>query len=99
MIRWWLRHPLLVALLALALLLSGCATPGPQIVRVPVAAECPAPAVVPRPALAVADLTPDAAPDAVLKAYAATVEALMSYAEALETQLDAYRSKQHEQRQ
>lgn len=80
------------AILIAALSAAGCATQPPQVVRVPVAAECPAPALVPRPALPVADLTPDAAPDAVVRAYAASLEALMGYAEALERQLAAYRS-------
>lgn len=75
-------------------LLAGC-TSEPVIrtveVRVPVAAECPAPPSLVRPALPIADLTPESQPADVLRAYAASIEALMGYSQELETVLDGYR--------
>ena len=75
-------------------LLAGC-TSEPVIrtveVRVPVAAECPAPPSLVRPALPLADITADSSPADVLRAYAATVEALMGYSLELEGVLDGYR--------
>lgn len=75
------------------LLLAGCASaPQPPVeVRVPVPVPCPAPPDTVRPALPLADLTPDSPPDVVLRAYAASIEVLMGYAESVETLLDAYR--------
>lgn len=75
-------------------LLAGCTTE-PVIrtveVEVPVAVDCPAPPPLVRPALPIADLTPDSQPADVLRAYAATVEALMGYSVELEVLLNGYR--------
>lgn len=84
MCRWLLILPVL----------AGCASE-PVIrtveVRVPVAANCPAPPQVVRPGLPIADLAPDSQPADVLRAYAATVEVLKGYCGELETVLDGYR--------
>ena len=75
-------------------LLAGCAAE-PVIrtveVEIPVAVDCPAPPAIARPALPIAGLTPDSQPADVLRAYAATVEALMGYSLELEGVLDGYR--------
>lgn len=80
-------------LLALPLL-AGCAAE-PVIrtveVEIPVAVDCPAPPALARPSLPIADLEPDSTPADVLRAYAATVEALMGYSLELEGVLDGYR--------
>jgi len=85
----------LSASLVVCALLAGC-TSEPVIrtveVRVPVAAECPAPPSLVRPALPIADLTPESQPADVLRAYAATVEALMGYSLELEELLAGYRA-------
>ena len=77
-------------------LLAGCAAE-PVIrtveVEIPVAVDCPAPPAIARPALPIAGLTPDSQPADVLRAYAATVEALMGYSLELEGVLDGYREK------
>lgn len=74
---------------------SGCAATRPDatptIVRVPVAAECPAPPEVYRPALAIEALSPTATPPEVFQAYVSSMYALMGYAEQLEAYLSAYR--------
>ena len=75
----------------IALLLAGCATtPRTVEIRVPVPADCPAPVVPARPVLPVGALAADAPPADVARAYAASVEALMGYAMALELLLGAY---------
>lgn len=80
------------AVLALAMLLPlvGCAS-SPVRAQIPVAVPCPPPPAVARPALPIAELTAESQPDAVMRAYAATVEALMGYAGELELLLDGYR--------
>ena len=84
------RFPLFLPLLA------GCAAE-PVIrtveVEIPVAVDCPAPPAIARPALPLADITADSSPADVLRAYAATVEALMGYSLELEGLLDGYREK------
>lgn len=81
-------------LLALPLL-AGCAAE-PVIrtveVEIPVAVDCPAPPALMRPALPLADITADSSPADVLRAYAATVEALMGYSLELEELLAGYRA-------
>lgn len=79
--------------LAIVLLAGGCAHRPPQTVTVqgPVAVPCPPPPIVNRPALPLSDLTPESGPDAVMRAYAASVAALMGYAAELERLLDGYR--------
>ena len=75
-------------------LLAGCAAE-PVIrtveVEIPVAVDCPAPPALMRPALPLADIAADSSPADVLRAYAATVEALMGYSLELEGVLDGYR--------
>jgi hypothetical protein len=76
------------------LLVSGCATvakvpEAPRVVEVPVAVECPHPKVPERPHLPIADLTDKSEDSDVVKAYAATVQALKDYAAALELLLQA----------
>lgn len=76
----------------MALALTGCAaTPRTVEVRVPVPVDCPAPVVPARPVLPVGALTADTPPADVVRAYAASVEALMGYAGALEAVLSGYR--------
>ncbi len=79
-----------LVMIALLGLLAGCSTL-PRTVEVPVAIPCPAPPKVSRPRLAVGSLLPDSAPAEVVRAYAASMEALAGYAERLETILDGYR--------
>lgn len=78
----------LLSILALASL-WGCAHE--TIVQVPVAVPCPPPPVVSRPHLPIADIKRGDGEAALIKAYAATVEALKGYAEELEALLDGYR--------
>ena len=76
----------------LVALLAGCASGAlaPVRVEIPVAVPCPAPQLLPRPVLPIADLLPDA-PDAdVLRAVIASLEALTGYSQALERQLSVY---------
>lgn len=72
-------------------ILAGCSSVPPHA-EIPVAVPCPPPAAAARPALPIAELTADSPPDTVMRAYAATVEALMGYVEELETLLDGYRA-------
>lgn len=73
--------------------LAGCASE-PVIrtveVEVPVPVDCPAPPAIARPVLPIAELAPDSTPADVLRAYAATVEALMGYSIELEEVLKGY---------
>lgn len=75
---------------AILLLCLGCAH-APQVVNVPVAVPCPAPPAIARPHLPIASLRKDDPPAAVMRAYAATVEALSGYARELEAILQGYR--------
>ena len=76
-------------------LIAGCATPAqqfsaPRIVEVPVAVQAPPPDI-PRPKLAIDSLSNTSNSAEVVRMYRATVEQLISYSEALETALDAYK--------
>lgn len=73
--------------------LTGCATTAqmPAQVLVPVAAECPAPTLPPRPRLPLADLPDNAKPDETARAAVASLQIAMDYAEALEQLLGAYK--------
>ena len=75
--------------IGLALSVGGCAHE--TIIQVPVAVPCPPPPVVSRPHLPIADIKKDDGEATLIKAYAATVEALKGYAEELEVLLDGYR--------
>lgn len=79
----------LLLILGLASSLWGCAHE--TIVQVPVAVPCPPPPAVSRPHLPIADIRRGEGEAALIKAYAATVEALKGYAEELEALLDGYR--------
>ncbi len=72
------------------LLLAGCAHT-PPVVQVPVAIPCPAPPATIHPYLPIADLRDGESPDNVVRAYAASVEALIGYTRELETLLSGYR--------
>lgn len=80
-------HPVALA----AFLLAGCATaPTPDPVLVLTPAQCRAVSERPtRPELPISTLAPGAQPSAVVRAYAATVEVLKGYGEALEQLLDS----------
>ena len=70
-----------------AALLAGCASAPNEVIRrveVPVAAPCPSPQRPPRPHLPLADLPPDATAVDIARATAASLEALIGYASALE---------------
>lgn len=77
--------------LLVVLSLSGCAS-APVNAEIPVAVPCPPPPAVARPALPIADLIAESPPDAVMRAYAATVQTLMGYARELELLLNGYRT-------
>ena len=68
---------------------AGCATtdPKPATVFVPVIATKSAPPA--RPNLSIANLTPQSAPDQVIKAYAESVLQLTGYATSIEELLNA----------
>lgn len=76
----------------LAFTLAGCA--GTPARTEPPPATCPEPAPTARPHLPIADLTIDDLPDAVMRAYEATVETLIGYAIELETLLNGYRKRE-----
>ena len=81
-----------VVMIAMLLLLTiGCSAL-PRTVEVPVAVPCPVPPEISRPRLTVGLLRSDSAPAEVVRAYAASMEALAGYAERLEAILDGYRS-------
>lgn len=91
--------PLAVALAAAVIVLGlgelqGCAAVPPEVREIPVPVEVPAPPRIERPRLALGDIFPDSKPDDVVRAYRASVEALIHYARQLETALDAYRKKE-----
>lgn len=80
--------------LILMLILAGCATtPHAVTATLPVAVPCPPPPVITRPALPLAQLTATSTPDAVMRAYVASVTLLQGYARQLERLLDGYRSE------
>ena len=76
------------------LLLTGCATQTPEciprVVDVPVAVQSSPPAI-PRPHLALEKVSGGTTAPETLRLYRESVEQLISYAQALETALDAYR--------
>lgn len=79
------------ALIAM-LILTGCATTAlPPTAVLPVAVPPPPPPVIARPALPIAEITAASAPDAVMRAYVASVAVLQGYARQLEKLLDGYR--------
>ena len=80
-------------IIAVIMLLAAC-TPAitlPTVVKVPVPVECPAPPVIVRPKLAIADLPPKPAADVYVRAVESSLEALMGYTEELETLLNGYK--------
>lgn len=80
-----------IVVIGLLVSLAACA---PAPVRVEAEPPpLPEPPPVARPHLPIADLTPVDGADAVMRAYAATVEVLTGYAAELETLLDAYRDR------
>lgn len=81
---------MIAALAVLCLLSVGCAHT-PSTVEIPVAVPCPAPPATVRPHLPISDLRGTDSPDNVVRAYAASVEALIGYAKELETILSGYR--------
>jgi hypothetical protein len=76
--------------LPVLLLFLGCSH-APGVVKVPVPVPCPAPPAVARPHLPIASLRKDDPPADVMKAYAASLEALSGYARELEAILQGYR--------
>lgn len=80
----------LLAAVALGPHFWGCAS-APRVVELPVPIPCPAPPETTRPHLPIADLHDGDSPDNVVRAYAASVEALLGYARELETLLSGYR--------
>lgn len=85
---------LVVVALAILALLAGCAAHQQAArIEIPIAAPCPVPPVIARPALPIAQLNEQSTPDQVARAYAATVEILMGYARQLETLLNGYREE------
>lgn len=81
-------------LLLSMVVLAGCAHAPARVitVQVPVAVPCPPPPPVARPHLPLADLPPKSPPADVMRAYAASVEALTGYASELEALLNGYRA-------
>jgi hypothetical protein len=77
-------------LMPILLLCLGCAH-APVVVKEPVAVPCPAPPAIARPHLPIASLRRDDPPAVVMKAYAASLEALSGYARELEAILQGYR--------
>ncbi|MNU44082.1 hypothetical protein D3C71_328880 [compost metagenome] len=87
-----MRARLIAAALVVAALLAGCAitAPAPAPIVVPTPVPCRAAAErPPRPELPLSTLAPGAQPSVVVRAYAATVEMLKGYGEALELLLDS----------
>ena len=81
-----------IALIILAVTLTGCATV-PEIVEIPVPVPCPPPPAVARPLLAIRSITPDTPPAEVERAYLASLKQLGGYATELETLLNGYRER------
>lgn len=82
-------------LLALSLLLTGCASavkPLPPEIRY-VKVEPPAPPVVNRPELPVLSLKPGDTPDVVIQAHRESIKLLQQWGLQLEAILDGYRKK------
>lgn len=86
---------LLLIITSVNLPLSGCSTTTvaspPRIVEVPVAIQAPPP-VIPRPSLAIENITKTSSSTDVVRLYRETVDTLISYSQTLETALDAYRT-------
>lgn len=81
------------AIALLAIVLSAC-TPAvtlPTVVKIPVPVQCPEPPPFTRPRLAIAALPDKPAPDQYVRAVESSLDALMGYAEELETLLGGYR--------
>ena len=73
------------------MLLTACATcPAPKEVEIPVPVANPNPQIPQKPSLPIAKLKPNSSPDAVIKAYAASVELLQGYSNQLITILHSY---------
>ena len=79
-----------VALTIIAGSLLACSY-RPSVVKVPVAAPCPAPPELVRPHLPAADLNAYTPPGEVQKALLGSLEVLRGYAAELEKLLDGYR--------
>ena len=94
-----MRRALLLVVLACAAVavLGGCTRARTVTrtevveVRVPIPVEAPAPPLLVRPALPIAELAPSSTDGEVARAYLATVVLLQLYAAELEALLDAYR--------
>jgi len=63
----------------------------PETVKIPVPVQCPEPRPVTRPRLAIASLPDKPTPDQYVRAVESSLEAVMGYAEELETLLGGYR--------
>ncbi len=83
-----------IAAILLMLTLSGCAllTPKPeiQIVRVPVAVECPRPEVVVAPVLPIISEEDMQKADLILRLQASSFETISAYAQQLENVIKVY---------
>lgn len=82
-----------ILLVLLCLLLSACAPAStlPTTVKIPVPVPCAPPPPIARPKLPIAALPAKPSPDEYVRAAEASLEALMGYAEHLETTLGGYR--------
>lgn len=78
-----------VTTLCIVACFAGCATTGPAPATVFIPVIATKPALPARPNLSIATLTPESAPDQVIKAYAESVLQLTGYATSLEELLNA----------
>jgi hypothetical protein len=79
-----------LVILALAALAACAGAPPAMRIDVPVAVPCPPPPVAVRPALPIEQINEHSTASEILRAYVATTEVLMGYAEALEKLLLGY---------
>lgn len=83
------KFAMLVTTLFIVAGFAGCATTGPAPATVFIPVIATKSALPARPNLAIAVLTPESAPDQVIKAYAESVLQLTGYATSLEELLNA----------
>jgi len=76
-------------IVAVSVVLSACTTTS-EVIRV---AKTPEPPLISQPHLEIYDLTKDSTPDAIVKAYYASVLRLQAAFDEARAALDAYRSK------